>query len=538
MNIEQSCISSDGCDVLLIGYEEWENLGLRSIAAFLAERGVKVTIESCDRASREDILTAIRRQDPRIIGFSLIFQRMLYEFAELVAYLRENGITAHFTMGGHFPSIEYRKTLESTPGLDSVVRGEGEETMAELCQQIALRGSLQQIKGLAYRKDGEIMTTLPRPLIRKLDDLPFPLRSDKAVNHRGLGLRSILASRGCYYDCSFCSIHQFYSESPGPRRRSRSPLNVVSEMEQLFHEQNARIFIFEDDDFAMKAPRQKQWVEDFARELKKKKIADKILWRISCRVDEIDAELLKRMMETGLMSVYIGIESGNDQGLMTYNKRYSVEDIHRMLDILHEVKIPFEFGFMILNPDSTFATIRADVDFLKKIGRTGHAVVHFTKMLPYAGTPIAHELEKEDRLKGTIAAPDYDYRDPRLNLLQLFFTQAFHYRNFENNGLVERLRHAKFDGIVLNKFFGHEFDTGSYIQAIQGLTRASNETCLENMSMAIRFMEQRKESEILDDWQFLDRLVSEENELDARVTSALDYLMLHPPCRTTRQGPR
>lgn len=532
MKTDQSNDRTNSCDVLLIGYEEWENLGLRSIAACLVGHGVKAKIESCDRVPKENLLGAICKQNPRIVGFSLIFQRMLYEFADLIAYLRQNGITAHFTMGGHFPSIEYRQTLESIPGLDSVVRGEGEETMIELHEQIVDSGSLQQINGLAYRRGGEIVTTAPRSLIQKLDDLPFPLRSTKVVTHRGLELRSILASRGCHYDCSFCSIHQFYGELPGPRRRSRSPSNVVSEMVQLFHEQDTRIFIFEDDDLAMRTNRQKQWIEDFANELKKQRIADQILWRISCRVDEIDAELLRKMKETGLMSVYIGIESGNDQGLMTYNKRYRVEDVYRTLDILHAVKMPFEFGFMILNPDSTFATVRAEVDFLKKIGKTGHAVVHFTKMVPYAGTPIARRLKKEGRLTGTIAAPDYDYKDPRLGLLQMFFTQAFHFRNFDNNGLVERLRHAKFDGIVLNKFFAHEFDTGSYAETIQDLTRASNEACLENMSMAVNLMEERTEKEILDAWMLLDCLVREEGEIEMRITSVLDYLMLYPPRST------
>ncbi|MDH4239736.1 MAG: B12-binding domain-containing radical SAM protein [Phycisphaerae bacterium] len=532
MKLERNHVSTDNCDVLLIGYEEWENLGLRYIASYLKEHGVKAQIESCDRASRENILAAIRKQNPIIVGFSLIFQRMLHEFADLISFLRQNGIAAHFTMGGHFPSIEYRKTLESIPGLDSVVRGEGEETSMELYQQIARSNSLSHINGLAYRINGEIVTTPPRSLIRKLDDLPFPIRSDKVVTQRGMGLRSILSSRGCPYDCSFCSIRLFYQELPGPKRRSRSPSNVASEIDELFHEQNTRIFIFEDDDFAMKAHRQKQWIEEFVDELKKKKIADKILWRISCRVDEIDKELIRKMMEVGLMSVYTGIESGNDHGLMIYNKRYTVEDIYRAIDILYDLKMPFEFGFMILNPDSTFETIKADVDFLKVIGSTGCAVVHFTKMVPYAGTPIANKLEKEGRLKGTIAAPDYDYKDPRLELLQLFFTQAFHFRNFDNNGLVERLRHAKFDGIVLNKFFATEYDTDSYKATIQSLTRASNDTCLENMSMAVNLMKERAACEILDNWHFLDRLAMQENETDQYITSALDYLMHYPPSKT------
>ncbi|MCK4816764.1 cobalamin-dependent protein, partial [bacterium] len=213
-------------DILLIGYEEWENIGLRSIAAFLNEHSVKVEILPCDKIPKENILSIIQREKPKIVGFSLIFQRMLYEFADLIDYLRQNGVTTHFTIGGHFPSIEFKNTLKSIQGLNSVIRGEGEETLLELFHHLDKPDSWKQIKGFSYLSDEEIMVTPPRPLIQNLNNLPHPVRIDQVVTQRGLGLCSILASRGCYYNCSFCSIHQFYSGSPGPKRRSRSPTNV------------------------------------------------------------------------------------------------------------------------------------------------------------------------------------------------------------------------------------------------------------------------------------------------------------------------
>jgi len=102
-------------------------------------------------------------------------------------------------------------------------------------------------------------------------------------------------------------------------------------MSQLFYNRGIRIFIFEDDDFAFKSRLQKQWVEDFIKELRKEKIADQIMWRISCRVDELDAELVKKMMEVGLVSIYIGIESGNNRSLEIYDKHYTVNDIKKKL---------------------------------------------------------------------------------------------------------------------------------------------------------------------------------------------------------------
>jgi len=515
---------TNGCDVLLIGYEDQENLGLRSIAAFLTGHGVRAKIEPYDRSLKDNILARIRMENPGIVGFSLIFQRMLFEFADLMTYLRQNGVTAHFTVGGHFTSIEFERTLELIPELDSVVRHEGEQTLLELFHSVDQHDSWSQIKGLVYRDDGRIKVTPPRPLIQDLDSIPPPVRSGTITTHRGLGICSILGSRGCYYNCSFCSIQEFYGEAPGPKRRSRSPSNIVCEMKQLFSERGIRIFIFQDDCWCMKGHKHQQWIRDFVRELKKEKISDQILWRISCRVDDVNAELISRMKEVGLMCIYIGIESGSNQGLKTFNKHYAVDDVYKALGTLRELKMPFEYGFMIFDPDSTMATVKENIAFLKEIGRDGQVIAHFCKMVPYAGTSIARRLEEEGRLEGTVNSPDYNYNDSRLNLLQLFFSQTFNFRNFDNNGLVERLRLAKFDAIVLNKFFSDRCDARAYTQAVRDLTRQSNESALEVMSMAANFMEMQNEEEILDNWQFLENLAREEKYTEMRIASDLDRL--------------
>jgi anaerobic magnesium-protoporphyrin IX monomethyl ester cyclase len=95
------------------------------------------------------------------------------------------------------------------------------------------------IRGFVVRRNGVIDVAPPRPLIEDLITLPFPIRSDSFF--RGLGIGQMLASRGCPYQCSFCSIHQFYSDAIVRKRRLRSPLNVLNEMEQFF-KQGVRIF--------------------------------------------------------------------------------------------------------------------------------------------------------------------------------------------------------------------------------------------------------------------------------------------------------
>ena len=513
------------CDILLVGYEDQENLGLRTIASFLLNNGIKVEIEPYHPELKENILLKIKSQNPKVVGFSLIFQRMLFDFADLISYLRTNGVAAHFTIGGHFPTLEYEEILKSIPGLNSVVRHEGEYTLLELFKHIDQPGTWTKIRGLAYRGKYKIFVTPPRPLIENLDSLPFSVRSDKPVTHRGLGICSIVASRGCYFDCSFCSIREFYKGASGPKRRTRSPSKVVEEMEQLFNDKGVRIYVFQDDDWCMRGNRQRQWTIDFVEELKKRTFSDQILWRISCRVDELDSELIKRMKEVGLMSIYMGIESGSEQGLKTFNKHYTVADIYRGLDLLQELKTPFEFGFMIFDPDSTIESTEENINFLKRIGKDGQAVVHFSKMVPYAGTPIARRLKQEGRLKGTIASPDYTYEDYRLSLLQLFFSQVFNFRNFNSDGLLERLRFAKFDAINCRKFFSDKYNTKAYTEQVRDLIRQSNESALETMSLALDFIKERKKEEILSNWWFLNNLAQEEIEMELRISSFLEQVI-------------
>jgi len=483
--------------ILLVGYEDQENLGLRYLAAYLEKRGIRVLIAPFQYDHKEDLLALIRTAKPNLVGFSLIFQRMVFDFKGLMSYLRESGVTCHFTIGGHFPSLEPRLTLDLMPELDSVARFEGEETLFELSAKIAIPSAWGRIAGLAYREGGDIRVNQNRPLLLNLDSLPFPVREQHAALHRGMGISSILASRGCYYDCSFCSIHQFYREPPGPLRRTRSPSNIVREMEELFHKKNTRVFIFQDDEWFMKGSYHIQWINDFVQELNLSSIRNEILWRISCRIDDVNASLLNQMKDAGLMCVYIGIESGNDQGLRTFNKHYSVSDIFRAVNVLDEIRMPFEFGFMIFDPGSTFDSVLENIAFLRELTNGGRAIAHFCKMVPYAGTTIARVLDKEGRLAGTVASPDYGYHDNRLSILQYFASIVFNYRNFSRDGLVERLRTAKFDSIVLKKYFSDVYDVDRYGDAVRELIQRSNDAALETLDIATRFMSAKTEEDIV-----------------------------------------
>jgi hypothetical protein len=248
-----------------------------------------------------------------------------------------------------------------------------------------------------------------------LDDLPYPDRTFNRNAVLGRHATPILASRGCARTCSFCSIHMFYRTAPGKVVRTRKPTEVVREMRFLYEEHGITIFLFQDDDFPLFGPVWKRWAREFVAELHRNDLPGKIVWKINCRADAVDPELFVEMRQAGLHMVYMGLESGTEEGLKTLHKLITVEQNLRAVELLKSIGTRFEFGFMLLDPSSTFESVRANLAFLRTIVGDGSAAAGFGRMTPYDGTPIKDELERSGRLRGDVSRPDYDFLDHRLN---------------------------------------------------------------------------------------------------------------------------
>jgi anaerobic magnesium-protoporphyrin IX monomethyl ester cyclase len=493
----------ENTDVVLIGVEDEESLGIRSIAAFLNSRGIRTVILPFRPGMEESVFADLSQKKPAIVGFSLLFQVLFDDFSHLIQVLRNRGIGAHFTMGGHFPTLNPEKTFELIPELDTIIRHEGELTFLELYQHVSDRDSWEKIPGLAFRKDGTIIITPARPLIENLDILPFSLRDRRLPAVGNFGIASMTASRGCHFNCTFCSIQKFYSGAPGPRRRSRSPGHVVREMKELHENLNARIFMFKDDDFGMKSREQQKWIRTFADGLKKEGLADTIFWKISCRIDETDEQVLSRLRKAGLGIVYLGIESGNEAGLVTCNKHYHVPDIFSSLEAVMKAGVFFDYGFMMFDPDSTFESLRENIDFLEKITRDGYTPVQFSKMLPYVGTEIEKRLRNEDRLKGTTTNPYYDYSDTRINLFESYAFRIFG-PAYRGDGLIHVLKRLKVHSLVVSRFGENGDDARKYERVIRDSTADCNTLILSHLRTMWDFMQKNGYCEILDNSSFLD----------------------------------
>jgi anaerobic magnesium-protoporphyrin IX monomethyl ester cyclase len=471
--VESNTSLRTGPEVALVGYQDQGNLGMGYLAAVLQQNGH--TIEMIEvRDGPERIAARLISRQPLLVGFSLIFQYFLPQFRRVANYLRSVGITSHFTIGGHYPSLCHDEVLRHFPELDSVVRYEGELTLLSLVERLSNGSGWRDIPGIAYLSGDQVVVTEPRALVQDLDSLPFPYRPYKPEQIGGFPTLPLLASRGCVRRCSFCSIHTFYRTAPGRVVRVRKPAQIIEEMLHLHSDYGVRIFLFQDDDFPLWGIRGQRWAEEIVERLHDSGLADRTVWKISCRAEYVEAELFSRLRDAGLFLVYMGIESGVEEGLEILHKQMTVDGNLTAVHTLKQLGILFSYGFMLFDPSSSFESVRENISFLRQIVGDGSAAATFCRMLPYGGTPIRDLLQREGRLRGDLTHPDYDFVDLRLNEYHRLLSQTVR-PWIHNEGLSHQLNYAWDEFETIWRLVPGIKEGEVYRAALRALTKESNE---------------------------------------------------------------
>ncbi|MCS6788086.1 MAG: B12-binding domain-containing radical SAM protein, partial [Aigarchaeota archaeon] len=293
-------------------------LGIGYIASYVRERGYNVKVLDCTFMSREEVERVIRKEGARVTGIYSMLS-MVKQAKDLAAVASE--VSELVVAGGPMPSAYPTMFLRD---FDVVVQGEAEQTVGELMDATDRRGEfkLQTVKGLhlSHRRDGgRPEFTGPRPLVKDLDELPFPARD--LYDHRayqtyyrknfGYLMTSMIASRGCPFSCDFC-----WRPDYGRVYRYRSPENVVEEMEEVRYKWGYERIWFADELFIAS----KKHVLKLCKEIVKEGID--VQWECLSRVDLFDAEVAKAMRRAECDKVIFGLESGDDYVLRNLmNKR-------------------------------------------------------------------------------------------------------------------------------------------------------------------------------------------------------------------------
>jgi radical SAM superfamily enzyme YgiQ (UPF0313 family) len=180
------------------------------------------------------------------------------------------------------------------------------------------------------------------------------------------------------------------------------------------------------------------------------------------------------LRDAGLFLVYLGIESGVESGLEVLSKEMTVEQNLSAVETLKQVRILFGYGFMLFDPSSTFESIRENIGFLRLIVGDGSAAGTFSRMLPYGGTPIRDQLQKEGRLHSDVTRPDYLFLDPRINDYHRLLSQTVR-PWIHGEGLSYQLNYAWDELETVCRLVRGIDGVELYRNALRSLTKESNE---------------------------------------------------------------
>jgi hypothetical protein len=234
---------------------------------------------------------------------------------------------------------------------------------------------------------------------------------------------------------------------------------------------------------------------------------------------------MTRCRDRGLLTVYLGVESGSASGLKTLNKHATVEQNLRSMRILKETGVDADMGFMLLDPGSTLESVRENVAFLREVADLGGPPICFVKTLPLAGTAMEKQLAEEGRLTGDPLRPDYRFLDPRLDHYALWITLRFSHRNSAPNGLVETLRIAHFDQLVARAFEPEPW-TEEYGAKLRRLINHANESAISTLERTLEIVDECPDADsVALAWRYLDRISAEDAAAQARIFRELDWVL-------------
>jgi radical SAM superfamily enzyme YgiQ (UPF0313 family) len=466
--------------VVIVAFEESDNLGTGYLASVLSVAGYNTRIIDFN-AEDAEIVSVIQSLNPLIVGFSIIYQFYIHCFKRLIVSIREAGISCHLTAGGQYPSLRFTELFRFIPFLDSVVRFEGEYTFPELVNSLYSGTDWRKVNGIAYKVNNEVITTPLRPLEKDLDRFPLPMRTPLTEYAFGKKFASILAGRGCIHNCSFCNTREYYRKAGGAYKRIRRPQKVVEEMELLYSNKDCTVFLFQDDDFPLKTGRSVIWIDRFCDELRTRGLHNSLMWKINCRPDEVEPVSFAMMKEHGLFLVYLGIEDGTDYGLKRLNKGLTADRCREGVNTLRKLKINFDYGFMLFQPSSTFATVNENLDFLTWLCSDGISPLTFLKMIPFFDTRIEKELSKEERLIGESGSYTYEFYEESLNRYYEFTADCTLKWLRDSEGLLNVIRWARNYIAVYTRFAEPSPELSSIAENVRQITAESNLFLLDTL---------------------------------------------------------
>jgi len=376
-------------------------MGLAQIAAVLEEKGYQVTVVDANALGLkpQDVVSYV--VDADIVGLTAMTPTISIAIG-IAREIKDIKPELPVILGGAHATLLPERTLATAPEIDIIIRGEGEETVIELVQALESKQPLSEIQGISYRKDGEAVSNPARSGNIDLDSLPFlayhllPWRRYKPhpPHGRALPFAVIITSRGCPYQCTYCSKPIF-----GNKFRAQSSERVVEELTYYQDKLGIKEFAFYDDVFTLN----KQRVHAMADEMMKKGLS--MHWTCETRVNLVDRELLRHMKQAGCYAIAYGIESASQEILNALCKDITLEQVEEAVRMTREAGLQTVGYFMIGSPGESPETIKQTIQFAKKLKLD---FAQFAVTTPFPGTKL-YDLYLDGRKSDDIPWENFVY---------------------------------------------------------------------------------------------------------------------------------
>jgi radical SAM superfamily enzyme YgiQ (UPF0313 family) len=426
------------------------------------------------------MLDEIRRRKPDTVFFGSMIAAAggaatLNRFHAAMRKIKEIAPRTITIGGGLMYTAVPQKIMTDNPQLDFAivgVFGDNEYTLWELLEELKTSApKFAEIKGLTWRRGGEIVLNAPRPLIQNLDELPMPAYDlfpmDKYYGYSVIpNYNEAVTSRGCEGACHFC--YEWWLVDPrNPRdfssHRTRSGRAVAEEMELLNKKYGVKVLTFMDDDF--NSDRQK--MVDLVEALEKKKLD--ISWFCLSRAQNLirDADLVPRLRKVGLYQVLIGIDGGTDEEIAEARKgnmKVGVKELKELIQFLRKNDISTISTYLNGFWDDDEAKIRQRA---KAVDEIDPDIVMIQVLNPIPGSPIYKKAVKENLIEvDNLSLYDLEHSvmpTKHLSRQKLGELTGWAFQSFYSKpGRVERILNGYTSPYVKMKFLSFKNNAAKY----------------------------------------------------------------------------
>ena len=414
-------------------------LGIFILGSLMKQRGwdTEVYVEDMEALEWKRLETA------DIIAVSTISSTAPRAYA-IAARARRKNIPV--IMGGPHVTFQADEALEYS---DFVIRGEGEKALMRFIDVWESNGDYRTVPNLSFKQQGQTIHNPLSPLNPNLDVNPIPdfsLYSGKADIISKNKSIPVQISRGCPFNCSFCSVTPIF----GKKYRFRSVENVMDELREYRHK--GKTIFFYDDNFAANPRHTRRLLKAMIRE------NFHFRWSAQVRADVTrDPELIKLMKKAGCHTLYIGFESINPLSLKAMNKNQKVEDISRAIRILQKHRIHIHGMFVLGFDQDNRETVKKTVAFARQANLTS---VQFLILTPLPGTEFYHEMVRQKRIQfqdwSLYDAHHVVYKPRNFTMSELQYAQIYCHRKFYSRSQkLKKLFFGNYIGVFVNIYARH-----------------------------------------------------------------------------------